>query len=995
MRVHRWRSPQPTSALGSATSRPSDQALPENALPVYLLHFLKSPRNIRIAIAMEAVGLGVGIAGLAGILSSVREAKETFDSYRYSELESRPFVTQRDASRLLLQQWSESVGYEAVRLKDDHHEALDDPRVRDVVDQIVQCISDIDADAENKPPDTLLSSGTHGTRSQGPRVGSNGQVQLDRYRKPMSRKNKFTWATRDKRKASEQTQHAAALLQTLRELVPPPESHGASHAQKGSEAQDVETVSSLLQQLKRALEDALEEAQEMDRRRRNDNFKRELPRWLGTTWTTAMYDNFVQRRLEGTCEWIIQRPEFLDWANEDSPNAKVLWIHGPAGYGKTILCAKVIEHLQSRSPPFAYHFFSSESDSRADPFVIIRSWTYQMILQSQQAFELARERWEASEGCPASPTNIREIFKAIVQIMPSCIFVVDGLDECAGTGHDWKSSYRESLVEFFTFLKQAASTESRIVVVSRDEQEIKEGFHTGEAGTQWDLYDCPIRPDDVKDDATRFARSVANQKLRSRSQSQRDELSQRMVDRFESMFLCIRILEGQLSSWKSQAQLHRIIDQAPTGLNDLYDRNWRRIADLPEPDRSRALAILRWTTFALRPMTVLEITEALPLADEGCDVLSEEERPDVIDEEYIRSGILDLCGSLVEVRGPASDPPSLTIHLTHFSVRQYVLCHVLVPAGHIIVNERLRSSNEAAQSNILAITCLRYLSFDQVREEARPRDATGMGEGFREYATTSWYQHVKRDADNSQQMIECVNSFFHLQNKNWEPWRKHAEAALQDEILHYQGRIQSGSPLFYASLLGFSETIAYLTERLGLDVNHVDSSSRTALLAASSKGWVSGVTDLLERGASINMASSEGRTPLYVAATNGHIKTVNHLLEKGADLTAADNNGWTPLNVASWQGHLKVVKLLLERGADLTVADNHGWTPLNVASCQGHLEVVKLLIGMRADLTVADNDGLTPLNSASFQGHLEVVKLLLEMGANLTVADKDGSTPLN
>ncbi|KAH8656379.1 hypothetical protein BGZ61DRAFT_523970 [Ilyonectria robusta] len=850
----------------------------------------------------EAAGLGIGVAGLAGLVTSVRDAKERFDSYKNAEFESRPLLAQRDADRIMLQQWSESVGYGDKQLKDGHHSAL----------MTQKCAKQ--STRSSSASATLIPVQKSASRQQGRRGHAKGSVWLEKYHGSMSRKARLAWALQDKNKTSEQTQNVAALLQRLHDLVLPPETHGANYVQAGSETWELGTLPDLIQQLSMAVERALA----LDKEHRNNEFKREFPRWLGITSPTAMYDNFVQRRLEGICEWILQRREFQEWEKPELAHTKALWIHGPAGYGKTILCAKVIEHLRFTNSLVAYHFFSSDSESRADPFAIIRAWTYQMISGNEQAFELASVRWQASDRRPATPKDMKELFEAVMQSVPACVFIVDGLDECAGIGYDCKASYRQSLKEFFTFLKQSISKPSRLIVVSRDEPEIREGLHLREVGTRWALFDCPIGPKDVKTDAMRFARNIVNRKLQNKSELQRNELSSRVVDRFECMFLGIQILEGQLRSGKSLGSLHRTIDQAPTRLTNLYDRNWKRITDLPEPDRSRALAILRWATFASRPMTILEITEALFLADEGCETLSEDELPDAIDEDYIRSEILELCGLLVETRGPASEPAFLTVHLTHFSVKQYILCHELVPAGQLISNEQLRSRQEARENNFLAIACLRYLSFDQVWQETLAEGKTTMIRAFRKYAIASWYQHVKRDVDNAREAIDYVNAFFHTKNKNWECWRKQAETFFQDDMLRYQGEIQVGGRLFYAALLGFMETMIYLIDEAGLFMDHVDSSNRTTLLAASSTGWNSGVIYLIQNGASPNIPSNERRTPLYVASTKGRTEIVKFLLEEGADWTVTNNFGWTPLNSASDSGHLEVVKLLMEKGADLT-----------------------------------------------------------------------------
>jgi hypothetical protein len=75
------------------------------------------------------------------------------------------------------------------------------------------------------------------------------------------------------------------------------------------------------------------------------------------------------------------------------------------------------------------------------------------------------------------------------------------------------------------------------------------------------------------------------------------------------MFLWVKMLEEHLRGGKSKKQLEEIIDHTPTALDHLYDRNWMKITHLPDNDRLRAFLILRWAAFALRPLTILEITE--------------------------------------------------------------------------------------------------------------------------------------------------------------------------------------------------------------------------------------------------------------------------------------------------------------------------------------------------------------------------------------------------
>jgi ankyrin repeat protein len=663
----------------------------------------------------------------------------------------------------------------------------------------------------------------------------------------------------------------------------------------------------------------------------------------------------------------------------------------------------------------------------------MRSWISQVVSRNQNAFELACGRWESKDGRNASQTDIVELFKTIVQHTPNCTFVVDGLDECAWAEKKWKSNENDSPTGFFESVKRAvAYTTTRILILSRDEPEIRHGFRAALAGdSNQGLNEYQIRPDDVRSDAMLFSRSVVDKKLTNKSETLKHELSQRMVGRCEGMFLWVKMLEEHLRSGKNKKQLEETIDQAPTALDHLYDRNWMKIFHLPDKDKLRALSILRWAAFALRPLTILEITEAVLIVDDSCEDLSVDELPDAIDEDYVSSEILGLCGSLLEIQktAPKQDLSLMTIHLAHFSVKQYILCNMPAQGGLLMVNERLRASSEAFQSNVLAKLSLRYLNFRNVWQESLQFRSDPNRRPFRDYAAGSWHQHTKESGSNYEEVVELTNALFSSNNGNWESWKKWFDTNDdKSKMPESQRGITSTNPLFYASLLGLRDTIIYLLEKAKLGVNNIDGFNRTALQAAALKGQTLIVKLLLEKGADVTIANREGwtplnsasfsghvkvvklllekgadvtavmtdrRTPLYSASFNGHVEVVKLLLEKGADVTAVMTDGRTPLYSASFNGHVKVVKLLLEKGADVTAATTGGWTPLNSASFSRHVEVVKLLLEKGAKVTVITTNGWTPLHSASFNGHVEVVKLLLKKGADVTAAMTNGWMPLN
>ncbi|GJC88106.1 ankyrin repeat and KH domain-containing protein 1 [Colletotrichum liriopes] len=749
--------------------------------------------------------------------------------------------------------------------------------------------------------------------------------------------------------------------------------------------------------------------------------KRDLRAWLGCPTPSDLYDDSIRKRLDGTCEWILERAEFRTWLSADAPGAaKLLWINGPAGFGKTILCAKLVEVISSAPQiPTAHFFLSSKSEGRDDPFLAIRWWLATMTFQSQAALDVVRKRRLAQHEQVATRATVIHLFREVVQTVPFCTFVLDGLDECTWVGGGLSSS--DSVTRFLEDLRQAIDdTTARILVVSRNEPEIRQGLTRYSGFSEY-----KISLDDVCADNIAYSRSIVNNKLSNKDEPTRLSISQRMADRCHGQFQWLRMQEDFLRKGRNQKQLEKDIDETPAGLDRLYDRNWERIERLREVERTRAFSLLRWAAFSLRPLTVCEITEAV-LINNDCDDLPVDELPDSVDDDYVESEILGLCGSLIEVRGTSSESSagSRKIHIAHFSVKQYLLCKIPSQGAVLYANESLRASNEVIEGATLAKLCLRYVGFQKVWDGSLP-DRIGMSS--REYAAKYWYQHSDVSKTKDEALVEAMNALFDGRVQTWESWRRWFDVNGEDPQPEANETALPASPLYYASRLGLTGVVKYLVQHCKRDPNEMSTSGRVALEIACEKGNQEIARMLLEVGADVNLRGHRGRTPLYGASMNGHLElvrlvlqhegsltienisgltplnvasdsghfeVVKLLLDKGADIAVTDDDGWTPLNSASNNGHLEVVKLLLDKGADITVANKGGWTPLIAASDSGHFEVVKLLLDKGADITVANKDGWTPLNSASYSGHLEVVKLLLDKGADITVTSKGGWTPL-
>lgn len=430
-----------------------------------------------------------------------------------------------------------------------------------------------------------------------------------------------------------------------------------------------------------------------------------------------------------------------------------------------------------------------------------------------------------------------------------------------------------------------------------------------------------------------------------------------------------------------------------------------------------AIRILRWLTFADRPLTLDEIAEVVAIdVDRDAQFDKEEVLEDPLD-------VLDICSGLVSITTHViNDKLGITKQvamLAHYSVKEYLL------------SARIRTGQAARYSmhpqvchSIIAKASLGYLL--QIQDQQLV-DKALQSRKLARYAAEYWMSHAEQSADYAPETATVALKLLSVENPaylNWirifdpeRPWDEPDLAKSPKEI---------ALPLYYAALFGLSDVLKLLLDQ-GADVNarsgqygnalqaasggghersvrlllaggaHVNAKSPScgnALQAASEGGHEQVVKLLLDSGAYVNAQGGPYGSALESAIGNDHFTIVKLLLDAGADVAVANYDGWTPLNYASDKGYFDIVIQLLKHGADVSIANTEGWTPLNCASDRGHLEIVKVLIENDADISTASNSGWTPLISASDSGHLDIVKLLLEKGADPAVANHDGWTPV-
>lgn len=394
-----------------------------------------------------------------------------------------------------------------------------------------------------------------------------------------------------------------------------------------------------------------------------DEMRSEICNWLGANESDQQYETILADHLEGTCDWIFDKSSYVEWksSNFSSTSAKFLWIYGRFGYGKTMLCAKIIESLINESNyTVAYFFCSADKDNRREPLAILRSWILQIVVQNHDSLRSAQKYWRSQQkrNRLASKKDLWALFRSLVVSVPNCIFIVDGLDECTPENHYGGSGQTDNRENFLSELKNStAHTKSRILVVSRDEIDIRSQLHPTVIGPmQQTMLEIKISNDDVHHDIELFSKSVVESKLPKKALDFRNELSARITEKCDGNFLWIRMQAMALRPGQNKKMLLETVENMPPNLKQVFRRNMEDILNLPDRDKRRAERILRWVTFSLRSLTVLELTEALAVVDDddncenSCDGFQLDLLPDEYDQDYVDDQILDLCSPFLELR---------------------------------------------------------------------------------------------------------------------------------------------------------------------------------------------------------------------------------------------------------------------------------------------------------------------------------------------------------
>ncbi|KAF2856407.1 beta transducin-like protein HET-E4s [Plenodomus tracheiphilus IPT5] len=353
--------------------------------------------------------------------------------------------------------------------------------------------------------------------------------------------------------------------------------------------------------------------------------------------------------LADSYRWVFDNTTFHQW--QQDPHSRLLWVKGDPGKGKTMLLCGLINELRSLMPLRASlsYFFCQATDSRINSATgVIRGLLYMLVDQQPSLMSHIRRKYDHVGKALFEDANawgaLSEIFTSMTQdrgLETTCL-VVDALDECVA-----------DLPKLLDLIVRTSTSSPRVkwLVSSRNENHIEEKLKSVSDEAKLSL--------ELKQNAEQVARSVdayIDHKLSSleslREADLRKQVRDKLHQKANGTFLWVALVMQELEKPESWDPL-AVVEEAPAGLHQLYDRMMQQIQWLSARNVDICQYLLCITAVAYRPLYLAEMGSLCRSAGRATMVA-----------ETVRK-IVAMCGSFLTVRDEQ-------VYLVHQSAKDYL-----------------------------------------------------------------------------------------------------------------------------------------------------------------------------------------------------------------------------------------------------------------------------------------------------------------------------------
>lgn len=223
-------------------------------------------------------------------------------------------------------------------------------------------------------------------------------------------------------------------------------------------------------------------------------------------------DRATYQRHPNTCDWLLREGCFQDWLNP-THTQPIFWLNGKPGTGKSVLCARIVNHIKQlqSTPAVAFQLLTRDAPL-----------TQEQILKNL-ADQLVRHHIRNFNGLSASLRHymvlgqndcgsLEALIESMIGDLPLVYFFLDGLDEIEDADDVRPSVIArkrpvEDMKRIIKFLADRASNQPHKIKLwcsSQTTPLINQYFRDGWTSNVLSL---TIQPDHTKDDIDNYLRS--------------------------------------------------------------------------------------------------------------------------------------------------------------------------------------------------------------------------------------------------------------------------------------------------------------------------------------------------------------------------------------------------------------------------------------------------------------------------------------------------------
>ena len=167
--------------------------------------------------------------------------------------------------------------------------------------------------------------------------------------------------------------------------------------------------------------------------RHQDKESQKILAWLSPLNFFAQQRDFIDRRQDGTGQWMLHSEEFKAWCDG---TRRTLFCPGMPGAGKTMLASIVIQQLASnmgdRNIGLAYMFYSYRSQLEQTPVNLLASLLRQLIPEGATPPSDLKNMYQdhVRKGTRPALDEVFKLLPSAIESYAQVFIVVDALDEC-------------------------------------------------------------------------------------------------------------------------------------------------------------------------------------------------------------------------------------------------------------------------------------------------------------------------------------------------------------------------------------------------------------------------------------------------------------------------------------------------------------------------------------------------------------------------------------